>query len=128
MYGGILTCSIGTKGNNSMERQVALWPANSLPVPFGVLTEETKEYQPEPQVHAEVDMNDNFPKGVVVKYFPNQKFGFLKDRTGRDVYFNLLEMDFVGQKGKESLRDGLTVGYDIVHSGKELHIKKMKIY
>ena len=104
--------------------QIRLWPANTLPVPFLAEFEEEKG----PAASSVVVVDDNFPKGEVLKYFPNQGYGFVKDRVGREVYFNLSEMGFVGFKGRDEIKEGQVVGYDLSHSGRGLHIKKMKIY
>lgn len=106
--------------------QASLWPKNSLPVPYPVVVQQSKEPDAPPVVEILVD--DNFPKGRVYKYFPNQGYGIMKDRQGGEVCFILNEMDFVGPKRKESLKEGIPVGYDLVHVGKELRVKKMKIY
>lgn len=103
--------------------QVRLWPANALPVPLGIIQKEKEE-----NVSVTVDVDDNFPKGKIYKYFPNQKYGFIKDRIGREIYFHLDEMEFVGSKKEESLKAGSAVGYDLVHSGRGLHVKRIKVY
>ena len=103
--------------------QVRLWPKNSLPIPFPLSIE--KEERPS-EVY--VDEDDNFPKGEIIKFFPNQGYGFMKDRAGREIYFSLGEMDVVGKKNDDELSIGSVVGYDLSYSGKELHVKKMKIY
>ena len=46
---------------------------------------------------------DKFPKGRVVKYFSQSRYGFIKDQKGRDLYFNLDEVRFVGNKNKNDL-------------------------
>lgn len=75
-----------------------------------------------------VDVEDNFPKGRIVKYFPHQRYGFIADRTGREIYFNLNELDFVGPKNKEHIQVGLPVGYDVSRASHGLHVKRLKIY
>lgn len=72
--------------------------------------------------------DDKFSKGRVIKYFPQSKYGFVKNRSGRDVYFNIDEIRFIGVKGRESLREGIVVGYDVSWTGHGLHVAKMKIY
>ncbi len=72
--------------------------------------------------------DDRFSKGRIVKYFPQSHYGFIKDRRGRDVYFNIDELRFVGEKGRESLKEGIEVGYDVAWTSKGLHIAKIKIY
>jgi len=75
-----------------------------------------------------VDENDNFPKGRISKFFPFQRYGFVQDRNGREIFFNLAELDFVGQKGRESLKAGSAVGYDVSWTSRGLHVKRMKVY
>lgn len=104
--------------------QIRLWPVNSLPIPFGASLGKVDEVFAEP----EVDVNDNFPKGSIYKYFPHQGYGYIKDRTGRELCFKLAEMDFVGHKGEDFLKEGAVVGYDVSRSGKGLHVTKMKVY
>lgn len=72
--------------------------------------------------------DDKFPKGEITSYFPYQRSGSIKDTTGRNIFFSLNEMDIIGPKGKESIKAGIIVGYDLVHAGKDIHVKKMKIY
>ncbi len=72
--------------------------------------------------------DDKFSKGKIIKYFPQSKYGFIKDRAGRDVYFNVEEVRFVGSKGRDHLKEGLEVGYDVAWTSKGIHIEKIKIY
>lgn len=71
---------------------------------------------------------DKFSKGRVMKYFPQSKYGFLKDNRGRDVYFNVDEVRFVGNKGREALKEGIEVGYDVSWTSHGRHIARIKIY
>lgn len=72
--------------------------------------------------------DDRFSKGRVVKYFPQSRYGFIKDRRGKDLYFNVDELRFSGEKGREWLKEGIEVGYDVAWTSKGLHISKIKIY
>lgn len=72
--------------------------------------------------------DDKFSKGRVMKYFPQSKYGFIKDRKGKDVYFNIDEVRFVGEKGREKLKEGILVGYDVGWTAHGLHINRIKIY
>jgi cold shock CspA family protein len=74
------------------------------------------------------EIDDFFPKGRISRYFPHQGYGFITDKNGKNVYFNLNEIDFVGEKAKDSIKIGLPVGYDVSHTSHGLHVKKMKIY
>ena len=117
------------------------WTPNTLPLPYAgqvkhdvpATAQSLPESRPAP-VRAPVvlppmvEINDNFPKGRIARYFPHQRYGFITDRNGRDVYFNLNEMDFVGPKDKKDIQVGLPVGYDVSHTSHGLHVKKLKIY
>jgi cold shock CspA family protein len=72
--------------------------------------------------------DDKFSKGRVMKYFPQSKYGFIKDRKGKDVYFNIDEVRFMGSRGREGLKEGILVGYDVAWTSHGLHISKIKIY
>lgn len=116
-----------------------VWEPNSLPIPSAVVVVAVHSTGDSPVVQSQVtpveplppvtvDMNDNFPKGKVAKYFTHQGYGFIIDRNGREVYFNISEIDFAGTKGKEDIRIGSPVGYDLSHTSHGLHVKKLKIY
>lgn len=76
-----------------------------------------------------VSQEDLFPKGEVVKFFPNQEYGFIRDQHGRDVYFHLGEIDFVGPKNSEQyIKAGAKVGYDLSWTSHGQHVRKLKIY
>jgi len=124
------------------------WIPNTIPLPFAVYSEtaaatvvlpESRHVgavaeqigaglpPPEP-IKQEIDALDNFSKGQVFKYFPNQGYGFVKDRNGKDVYFNLKELDLVGGKGKDSIRKDIVVGFDASWTSHGMHIKRLKVY
>lgn len=75
-----------------------------------------------------VEVDDLFPKGRIAKFFPHQGYGFITDRNGKQVYFNLNEIDFVGPKSKDDIQTGIPIGYDVSHTSHGLHVKKIKIY
>lgn len=76
-----------------------------------------------------VSDEDFFPKGEVVKFFQTQDYGFIKDQHGKDVYFHLNELDFVGPKGSKTyLKVGARVGYDLSWTSHGQHVRKLKIY
>lgn len=70
---------------------------------------------------------DRFPRGKVVKFFPELRYGFIRDRNGRDVYFNLDEVRFVGPKDHRDLREGRGVGYDVSWTSHGRHVTYLKI-
>jgi len=103
-----------------MSTQVIARPPNWLPLPQPGLMK---------VVEVKVDENDLFPKGEVSSYFPRQGYGFIKDRNGKDVYFKLEELDFVGPKADKSyLSVGSKVGYDISCTSHGPHVRVLKIY
>lgn len=73
-------------------------------------------------------VEDKFSKGVIVKFFPQLRYGFIKNRWGRDLYFNLDQLRFVGNKKEEFLKEGTEVGYDVARTGKGIHVWKVKVY
>lgn len=73
--------------------------------------------------------DDLFPKGDIVKFFPNQSYGFMRDHNGRELFFHLDEMDLLGPRGRrEFIRVGLRVGFDCCRTSHGLRVKRMKIY
>lgn len=76
-----------------------------------------------------VSMEDFFPKGEVVKFFENQDYGFIRDQHGRDIYFHLNELDFIGPKNSSQyLKVGAKIGYDLSWTSHGQHVRKLKIY
>lgn len=70
---------------------------------------------------------EKFPHGKVVRFFPELRYGFIKSRTGKDVYFNLDEVRFVGEKDHRWLKEGMPIGYDVGWTSHGLHVTKIKI-
>lgn len=119
-----------------------VWIPNTLPLPYswpktsaaGAVQAQSMpqaevgvQPQPEP-LPPMVEVNDNFPKGRVARYFSHQRYGFIVGRNGREIYFNLSEIDFVGPKSEGDIQAGLPVGYDVSNTSNGLHVKKLKIY
>jgi len=103
--------------------------ASAAAVVSGLGTAENVSMQQPPQEELKMpEVNDLFSKGRVTKWFPRQGYGIVTDKNNREVYFSLLEMDFVGEKGKESLKVGAFVGFDPSWTSHGLHIKHMKVY
>ena len=86
----------------------------------------------EKKIHFPADViklpEDKFSRGRIVKYFPQSHYGFIKNKRGKDVYFNVDEIRFVGEKGREALKEGIEVGYDVGWTSHGLHISRVKIY
>jgi cold shock CspA family protein len=72
--------------------------------------------------------DDKFPRGKIVRFFPQSRYGFIKDRMGRDIYFNLEEVRFVGEKGDRDVMEGQIVGYDVGWTSHGLHVTYLKIF
>ena len=85
--------------------------------------EEEKPPEPPPELR-----HEKFPRGRVVRFLPESRYGFIQDRNGRDVYFNLDEVRFVGGKDHRQLSEGIEVGYDLGWTGHGKHVTKLKIY
>lgn len=91
--------------------------------------EKTEEKKLNPSFQAPDHLpQDNFSKARIVKFFPQSRYGFIKDKRGKDIYFNIDELRFVGDRGRESIREGAWVGYDVGWTSHGLHVAKMKIY
>lgn len=76
-----------------------------------------------------VSTEDLFPKGEVVKFFFGQDYGFIRDQHGKDIYFHLGELDFVGPKNsKNFIKVGAKVGYDLSWTSHGQHVRRIKIY
>lgn len=76
-----------------------------------------------------VSEDDLFPKGEIIKFFPGQDYGFVRDQHGRDVYFHLGELDFVGPKNsKQYIKVGAKIGYDLSWTSHGQHVRRIKIY
>lgn len=76
-----------------------------------------------------VSQDDLFPKGEIVKFFPGQEYGFIKDQHGRDIYFHLNELDLVGpKKAKSFIKVGAKIGYDLSWTSHGQHVRRLKIY
>jgi cold shock CspA family protein len=95
------------------------------------VSEENPKQDAGPPVEAEstpVQAEEKFPRGTIVRFFPQSRYGFIKDRLGRDVYFNLEEVRFVGEKGIRDIQEGQSVGYDVGWTSHGLHVTVLKIY
>jgi len=87
----------------------------------------SEEKNPDEVIETE-ESPEKFPRGKIARFFSQSRYGFIKDRNGRDVYFNLDEVRFVGEKGPRDLREGLEVGYDLGWTSHGEHVVKLKIY
>ncbi|MBI2343426.1 MAG: cold shock domain-containing protein [Deltaproteobacteria bacterium] len=98
---------------------------NTIPVPPVAL----RTQAPLAPATAVVSRDDQFSKGKVVKFFPNLSYGFVRDHIGRELFFHLDEVDFLGPKGhRRHVQVGLDVGFDCCRTSHGLRVKRMKIY
>lgn len=74
------------------------------------------------------NFQDRFPRGRIIKYFPQGGYGFVKDAHGRDIYFHVDEVRLLGGKKKSDIKEGLEVGYDLTVTSRGFHITRLKIY
>ena len=104
----------------AISQQLQARRPNWLPLPLGSTIG---------NVAIEVDEDDGFSKGEILKFFPHQGYGFVSIKSNAEVYFCLREIDFLGEKADRGyLKEGAKVGYDVSQTSKGLHITKLKIY
>jgi len=78
-------------------------------------------------VPAQID--DKFRKGRIIKYFPQSGYGFVRDNNGKEVYFHLDELRFVGTKNdRRYVNEGAPVGFDVGRTSRGLRVTKLKLY
>ena len=76
-----------------------------------------------------VSDEDFFPKGEVVKYYKNIHIGVLKNSQGKDLEFDLSEIELVGPKASSAyIKEGTRVGYDVSHTSNGIKVTMLKIY
>ncbi len=96
---------------------------NWLPLP---IVAEQAAAEAEPVV---VDEHDNFPKGTVETWYPEQGVGFVKTDRGIVAKFSKNLVSFVGHKNQPSyLKAGARVGYDLGVTSDGPRICTLKIY
>ena len=71
---------------------------------------------------------EKFSRGRVIRFFKENRYGFIKDRNGRDIYFNLDEVRFIGDKDHRDLKEGQTIGYDVGWTSHGVHVTVIKIF
>lgn len=75
------------------------------------------------------ERNDKFRKGKIIKYFPQSGYGFVRDVNGREIYFHLDELRFVGAKNdRRYVTEGAPVGIDVGRTSRGLRVTRLKIY
>ncbi len=73
--------------------------------------------------------DDKFRKGKILKFFPQAGYGFIRDLNGKEIYFHLEEIRFVGEKKDRSyVVEGASVGVDVGLTSRGLRVTRMKIY
>lgn len=112
-------------GNRAMNTVYDMSP-NTLPLPAVALLPSVAPAGAESV--ADVP-DDRFPKGEIIKYFPNLSYGFVRDHIGRELFFHVDEIDLLGPRGrKDQILVGARVGYDCCRTSHGLRVKRMKIY
>ena len=72
---------------------------------------------------------DKWRQGKIVKFSPQSGYGFIRDQQGKEVYFHLDEVRFVGAKNDKTwVREGLSVGIDVGRTSRGLRVTRLKIY
>ncbi len=104
--------------------------AGSLPNDAAVPNAETVSFNPVPTAAADaIGPDDKFRKGRIVKYFPQSSYGFVRDERGKEIYFHLDELRFIGAKNdRRYVCEGAPVGVDVSRTSRGLRIVKMKLY
>lgn len=100
---------------------------NTIPLPHPLPSPAcaAAEAPPAPEVKLEDLPNDRFSKGRITKYLPYHRSGFIQTSTGKEIYFNLDEIELV-KEGPISV--GTYVGYDPSRTSHGLRVKRMKVY
>ena len=72
---------------------------------------------------------DNFRKAKILKFFPQAGYGFVRDESGKEIYFHLDEIRFVGAKDdRRYVTEGAEVGIDVGRTSRGLRVTRLKIY
>lgn len=72
---------------------------------------------------------DKFRKAKIIKFFPQSNYGFVKDRAGKEIYFHLDEIRFVGPKNNRTyVAEGVEVGIDVGITSRGTRVTRLKIY
>ncbi len=72
---------------------------------------------------------DNFRHGKILKFFPQGRYGFVRDEKGHEVYFHLDEIRLLGgRRNRSDLKEGTDVGFDVGLTSRGLRITRLKVY
>lgn len=73
--------------------------------------------------------NDKFRQAKIIKFFPQAGYGFVRDVNGKEIYFHLDELRFVGEKNNRSfVVEGAEVGVDVGRTSRGMRVTRLKIY
>lgn len=73
--------------------------------------------------------DDKFRKAKIIKFFPHAGYGFVRDQNGKEIYFHLDEIRFVGEKNdRKYITEGAPVGIDVGRTSRGLRVTRLKIY
>ncbi len=105
---------------------------NSATIPYFyiVFSEDEKPVStPTPTATSFTYPEDKFRKGRIIKFFPHAGYGFVRDLGGKEVYFHLDEVRFVGEKGdRRYVSEGAPVGFDVGRTSRGLRVTFLKLY
>ena len=72
---------------------------------------------------------DKFRPAKIIKFFPQAGYGFVRDQNGKEIYFHLDELRFIGEKKNRSyVVEGASVGIDVGRTSRGLRVTRLKIY
>ncbi|GEM_PF-3093053 len=72
---------------------------------------------------------DKFRQAKIIRFFPQAGYGFVKDSNGKEIYFHLDELRFVGEKRDASyITEGAEVGVDVGRTSRGTRVTRLKIY
>ncbi len=83
----------------------------------------------EPPTPIVEERSDKFRQAKIIKFFHQGGYGFVRDRNGKEIYFHVDEIRFIGEKRDRSyVAEGAEVGIDIGRTSRGLRVTRMKIY
>ena len=82
-----------------------------------------------PALEEEKKGEDKLRRAKIIKFFPQSHYGFVKDQNGKEIYFHLDELRFLGEKKDPSfVQEGVSVGVDVGLTSRGLRVTLMKVY
>ncbi len=76
----------------------------------------------------EPERPDKLRPARIAKFFPQAGYGFVRDSNGKEIYFHLDELRFLGEKkGRSFVVEGASVGVDVGLTSRGLRVTRLKI-